>query len=124
MRAMKFAALLALVVLSISLVAFAGSKKYGDADTRKISFREPIKVGDVVLPKGDYKVQHTMAGENHIMVFTHLNASEPAVAHVKCQLVPLDKKAEHTQVIYGHNQADTHVLQEMLFAGDTAKHVF
>jgi hypothetical protein len=124
MRATKLAAILALIVLSTSLVAVAAPNKYGVADTRKISFSEPIKVGDVVLPKGEYKVQHTMEGENHIMVFTQLKASEPAVAHVKCQLVPLAKKAERTEVMYGHNQTDTHVLQEMVFAGDTAKHVF
>src|SRR5437016_11640286 len=123
MRLLKFTSLLAIFLLTVGL-SMARQNQFGVADTQKISFGEPVKVGEVVLPKGDYKVQHTMEGENHIMVFTQLNASEPAVAHVKCQLVPLDKKAEHTQVIYGHNQADTHVLQEMLFAGDTAKHVF
>jgi len=27
-------------------------------------------------------------------------------------------------VLYGHDQKDVHVLQELIFRGDTAKHVF
>jgi hypothetical protein len=124
MRATKLAAILALIVLSTSLVAVAAPNKYGVADTRKISFSEPIKVGDVVLPKGEYKVQHTMEGENHIMVFTPVAGREVATARVKCQLVPLQEKAPQSLVLYGHDQKDVHVLQELIFRGDTAKHVF
>lgn len=124
MRAIKLTAVLTLLVFSVSLLAVAAKNKYGVDDTRKITFSEPIKVGDVVLPKGEYKVQHTMEGENHIMVFTQLKADHPATSRVKCQLVSLEKKAGHTQVMYGHGQGETHFLQELTFAGDTAKHVF
>lgn len=124
MRIMKIAAVCTLLVMSVSLLAVAGQNKYGVADTRKVSFTEPIKVGDTLLPAGEYKVQHTMEGENHIMVFTQLKADHPATSRVKCQLVPLEKKAGHTQVMYGHGQGETHFLQELTFAGDTAKHVF
>jgi hypothetical protein len=65
-----------------------------------------------------------MEGSEHVMVFKQIHTSHPATARVKCQLVPLDKKAPLTQVLYTHDTAQTHVLQEMEFAGDTAKHVF
>ena len=60
MRAIKTAAVIAMFVLSISLLAAAERNKFGVSDTQKVTFNEPIRVGDVVLPKGEYKVQHTM----------------------------------------------------------------
>ena len=124
MRAIKTAAVIAMFVLSISLLAAAERNKFGVSDTQKVTFNEPIRVGDVVLPKGEYKVQHTMEGENHIMVFTPVACREVATARVKCQLVPLQEKAPQSLVLYGHDQKDVHVLQELIFRGDTAKHVF
>jgi hypothetical protein len=124
MRAIKTAAVIAMFVLSISLLAAAERNKFGVSDTQKVTFSEPIRVGDVVLPKGEYKVQHTMEGENHIMVFTPVAGREVVTARVKCQLVPLQEKAPQSLVLYGHDQKDMHILQELIFRGDTAKHVF
>jgi hypothetical protein len=123
MRLIKLTSLLAILLLMVGL-SVARQNKYGVADTQKISFGEPVKVGEVVLPKGEYKVEHTMEGENHIMVFSQLHTSNPATARVKCQLVPLQVKAPATQLLYGHTAANLNVLQELVFAGDTAKHVF
>jgi hypothetical protein len=43
---------------------------------------------------------------------------------VKCQLVQLGNKADQTRTVYAMNGANERVLQELVFAGDTAKHVF
>jgi hypothetical protein len=123
MRLLKFASLLAVFLLTV-VSSMARQNRYGVADTQKISFAEPLKVGDVVLPRGEYKVQHIMEGETHVMVFSQLHAGHPAIARVKCQLVPLKGKAPGTQLLYNHDEANAHVLQELIFAGDTAKHVF
>ncbi len=122
MRSVKFIALLMLV--SIASLAVAALNQYGVADVQKVTFNDPIKVGDVVLPKGEYKVQHTMEGENHIMVFTQQKVLSPAESRVKCQLVKLNTKAERTQLIYSQNADNVRILQEITFRGDTAKHVF
>jgi hypothetical protein len=124
MRATKVAAVLAVLVLTMSVLATAGRNKFGVSDTQKVTFNDPIRVGDVVLPKGEYKVQHVMEGENHIMLFTQMTNGTAATARVKCQLVPLQAKAAQTMVLYGHDQTDVHVLQELVFHGDSAKHVF
>jgi hypothetical protein len=124
MRVMKVVAVLAMMVLSMSLLATAGRNKFGVSDVQKVTFNEAIKVGDVLLPKGEYKVLHTMEGENHIMVFTQVTTGEAATARVKCQLVPLPEKAPQNLVLYGHNDQNVHVLQELIFRGDMAKHVF
>jgi hypothetical protein len=124
MRSMKVAAILAVIMLGMSMLSMAERNKFGVSDTQKVTFNEPIKVGDVLLPKGEYNVQHTMEGENHVMVFTQITRGTAASTRVKCQLVPLPEKAQQTQVLYGHDQKDGHVLQELIFRGDTAKHVF
>lgn len=124
MRLMKVVAVLAVIVIGLATFATAERNKFGVSDTQKVTFNEPIKIGDVVLPKGEYKIQHTMEGENHIMVFKQITNGTAATTRVKCQLVPLPEKAERTQVLYGHDQKEGHVLQELVFRGDTAKHVF
>jgi hypothetical protein len=122
MRLSKLIAILMLV--SIAGVAMAALNQFGVADIQKVIFNDPMKIGDVVLPKGEYKVVHAMEGENHIMLFTQQRVSSPAQARVKCQLVKLASKAERTQLLYTMDAGNTRILQEITFRGDTAKHVF
>ena len=59
------------------------------------------------------------------MVFKQLNAKQtPVEVRVKCSLVPLAAKADQTQQIFALNAANERVLHELVFRGDTAKHVF
>ncbi len=125
MRSIRAMAVLAIMVLGFSALCLAGSlNQYGVADVQKVTFSDAIKVGDVLLPKGEYRVEHTMQGEDHIMVFTQLGAKNPASAKAKCQLMKLEAKADRTQVLYNHTDPNTHILQELVFRGETAKHVF
>lgn len=123
MRAMKFIAVLSVLVFSFSVLCLAGINKFGVADVQQVTLSEPTSIAGVVLPKGDYKVEHTMQGEDHIMVFTQLHASTPAGVKAKCQLVKLASKADRTQLLY-ERKGETRILQEMVFRGETAKHVF
>jgi hypothetical protein len=125
MRIFKLIALVALCVLGASLLLRAGQNKMGVADTRQLKFENPMRIGNTLLPAGEYKVLHTMEGDNHIMVFKQLNAKKtPVEARVKCSLVPLTAKADQTQQIFVINAAKERVLHELIFRGDTAKHVF
>ena len=92
MRFLKIITVLAVCVLGTSLLLSAGPNKFGVMDSRQITFDNPMRVGDVVLPSGEYQVLHTMDGDNHIMVFKQLRTSKPAEAKVKCTLVPLPRK--------------------------------
>ena len=124
MRTIKIVALIALCLLSASLL-LAKQNQFGVADTRNITFQAPMRIGDALLPVGEYQVLHTMEGDNHVMVFKQVNAkATPAEAHVKCTLVKLAAKADQTQQIYVVNTANERVLHELVFRGDTAKHVF
>jgi hypothetical protein len=102
----------------------AGTNKYGVADVRKVALTAATRVGDVVLPQGDYEVRHVMEAESHIMVFKQLGTSKPTEARVKCNLVPLKEKVDSTQVIYQSSGANERVLRTLRFKGDLAEHVF
>jgi hypothetical protein len=124
MRFLKVVAVVAMCVLGLSLLASAAENKFGVADSSKITFYDPIRVGDTLLPSGNYQVLHTMDGDRHIMVFTQLNTKRPAEARVECQLVPLQKKAVRTETSYVLNAANERVLHKLIFKGDSAQHVF
>jgi hypothetical protein len=124
MRHLRIATVLSLGILCLSLLAAAKQNQFGVADSRNVNLTAPTLVGDVLLPPGDYKVIHTMQGENHIMVFTQVKTKKPAEARVKCHLVPLAQKATRDEKVLVLNQAKQQVLQSLVFKGDSAQHVF
>ena len=124
MRNLKNTALSFAVILCLTSMLQAGTNKYGVADVRKVTLTAATRVGDVVLPQGDYEVRHVMEAENHIMVFKQLGTSKPAEARVKCNLVPLKDKVDATQLIYQSNGPNERVLRTLRFKGDLAEHVF
>jgi hypothetical protein len=123
MLSSKWTAVTVVCVVVLAGIALAGTMP-GVADVQKISFADPIRVGATLLPKGDYEVRHVMEGQDHIMVFQVLNQKDVPEVRIKCTLVPLTQKATQTQKIYTVNAAKEEVLQELVFRGDTAKHVF
>jgi hypothetical protein len=124
MRSLRLVVVLGMCVLGLSLFAIAKQNEFGVADTYKIAFSAPTRIGGVLLPPGTYKVLHTMEGQDHIMVFKQLDAKKAAQARVKCQLVPLPKKAERDEQAFVINAANERVLHTIVFKGDSAQHVF
>lgn len=124
MRVLKVVAVVAVCLIAAGVLLAANQNKFGVADTRIVTFDQPMLVGNVLLPQGDYQVKHTMDGDNHVMVFTQLHTKKAAEARVKCTLVPLPQKAAQSATLYTRDASDRHVLQELVFKGDQAKHVF
>lgn len=122
MRVLKILGIL-LCVLALVALATAGGNNLGIRDSYRVTFVAPIHIGNAVLPAGDYKIRHTMQGEEHIMVFQLANG-KGAEVKAKCSLVPLAQKATRDSTVYQLNAANERVLQELVFRGDTAKHVF
>jgi hypothetical protein len=58
------------------------------------------------------------------MVFRQMGTKKPVEVRAKCTLIPLGAKADQDQRIYVLNAANERVLQELVFKGDHAKHVF
>lgn len=106
----------------LAAMAIAATNSMGIHDISRVTFVAPMHVGAVVLPAGDYVVRHTMQGPEHIMVFERARSKDQF--KVKCTLIPLSQKAERDQTIYVLNAQDERELQELVFKGDSAKHVF
>ena len=121
--------LLPFILLTLTFVILTGTvlaeeNKYGIADKRQINFSDPVRVGDVLLPPGDYEVRHTMEGDTHVMVFKQLVSKHPAGTSVKCHLVPVDSPVIRTAAGFAVNAAGEYVLHRLAFKGDRAEHLF
>ena len=111
-------------LLAVTAFANATQNNFGVADSHNLQLTAPTWVGGVLLPQGNYTVQHTMDGQNHIMVFKQLKNKKPAEARANCQLVPLTKKAAQDELQFSENASKERVLHTVIFRGDSAQHVF
>lgn len=119
---MNFLKVAGLVLLLLSLPAMASVNAMGIHDVSHVWFDQPTRIGSVVLPAGDYTIRHSMEGQDHVMAFQ--NATSKTVFKVKCTLVPLEHKASQDQSIFQLKAGSERILQELVFRGDSAKHVF
>lgn len=122
MRSLKVLAVF-LCVIAMGCLAVAADQNLGIRDVARVTFVAPIRVGTVLLPAGDYLVRHTMESQDHVMLFESVKTKE-VMARAKCTLVALSGKASQSHTAYQMNAANERVLQELVFRGDTAKHVF
>ena len=119
-----FAGILILMCVFILGAMSAAENQLGIRDDYQVNFSEKVRVADTLLPQGKYEIRHIMEGSDHIMVFRQLGTKKPVEVRAKCTLVPLSAKADKNQTIYVLNAANERVLQELVFKGDRAKHVF
>ncbi|MGB7555419.1 MAG: hypothetical protein WBM04_13685 [Candidatus Korobacteraceae bacterium] len=120
-RITVFLLALFVVLLCHAVLLPARDNPMGIKDKQDITLSAPTLVGGTVLPAGDYKVTHEMQGQTHIMIFKQSHGT--AEVKTKCTLVPLNEKAQDTRQLYETNAKNEKVLMEMIFRGDTAKHV-
>ena len=118
---MRFLKVLSTVLLALCAMAIASEKNLGIHNVASVSFDSAVRVGTTVIPAGDYTVRHTMDGQDHVMTFTRNGKKD--VYKVKCTLVALEKKAPQDQQII-EISGNEKVLRELIFRGDTSKHVF
>jgi len=123
MRLLRVVGVLAISLFALSLVATAGQNNLGVSDIVHVTFATPVRVGTSLLPAGNYTVRHTMEGQEHVMVFK-LVGNKTSEVKAKCTLIQLGKKSDQTRAIYQVNASNERVLRELVFRGDTAKHVF
>ncbi|SRR5689334_21098078 len=119
-KGMKVLGLIFILLVAVSALAADTAKMPGVGKKYDVTFYSPVKVANILLPAGDYVVEHVMEGENHIMVFKTMNKKE-AKARVNCKMVDLAKKAEQTFQEYTTVNGDR-VLTSMTFRGDKFKH--
>ncbi len=115
---MRKTALLVLTLLGLGTMIWA-QQAAGFKGTRTVTLSEQARVGTELLPAGEYKLTHTMEGAEHIMVFKKGKQEY----RVKCNMEPLQAKANNTQFFYNNDASGQRVLQAMIFQGDTVRHV-
>lgn len=115
---MRKTALLLLTLLGMGAMLWAQGAA-GFKGTRTVVLSEQAKVGTQVLTAGEYKVTHVMEGAEHIMVFKQGKQEY----RVKCNMEPLQAKANNTQFFYRDDASGQRVLEAMVFQGDTVRHV-
>jgi hypothetical protein len=103
---------ISLSALALASLATAGTKPHGISEmVSKVTFVAPTRLGAALFPAGGYVVRHTMEGQQHIMVFQPLQGRTPEVK-VKCTLVLVAQKTEHSHTIYTQNAGNKRALQE------------
>jgi len=112
---------LLLLVLGLSVTLVAKDNPMGVAPKQTLTLYSPAIVGGTLLPAGNYTVTHEMQGQTHIMIFKQVDGK--VEVKTTCTLVPLTEKATRTEQRYAENANNQKVLVEMVFKGDTAKHV-
>ena len=116
---MRKTALLVVTTLALGITVWA-QQAGGFKGTRTVDLTEKAKVGAEVLAAGQYRVTHEMEGSEHIMIFKRGKEEY----RIKCNLEPLQAKANTTQFWYATDASGERVLQAMVFRGDTVRHVF
>ncbi|MFY9903963.1 MAG: hypothetical protein WBX02_07340 [Terriglobales bacterium] len=119
-----FAGILILMCICTLGSVLLAENQMGIADRYQVNFSQNVRVADTLLPKGEYEIRHVMQGSDHIMVFRQLGTKKPVELRAKCTLVPLSAKATSSEKVFILNAANEQVLQELVFKGDRAKHVF
>jgi len=118
---MHFLRAVGVVVLVLCAMAVATEKNLGIHNVEKVDFNTAVRVGATVIPAGAYTVRHTMEGQDHVMTFTRSGKHDEY--KVKCTLVALGHKAPRDQQLV-EVSGNERLLRELVFRGDTAKHVF
>ena len=116
---MRKTALLVLTTLALGITLWA-QQPAGFKGTRTVDLTDKAKVGTQVLAAGQYRVTHEMEGSEHIMIFKKGKEQ----FRIKCNLEPLQAKANATQFWYATDAGGEKVLEALVFRGDTVRHVF
>ena len=109
------------LLVTIAAGAFAAdTSSPRTGKTWSITFFGSTKVGTTMLPAGDYKAQHLVDGDNHVLVFKDTDNKERA--RVNCTIEQLGSKADKTAYETDKNDAGEKVFQSVVFGGDRYKH--
>ncbi len=113
-------ALIAFILVVITSMLYAGVDRPVPHKEKTVTLYSDVKVGDKVLPKGEYDVKHVSEGADNVLVFT----SGRKEYRFKCQLKPITDKVEGVALQFRTNTDGTKSLVSVTFPGDASAHVF
>jgi hypothetical protein len=115
----KSAIFVILTFIAAAALSFAEQGSFGVNRTRPITFREQVRIASQVLPAGEYRVQHVMQGENHVLLFKRAGNE----FRVNCTMTTLPQKSRDTRLVF-NDGPDGRVLIGLVFKGDDFQHDF
>lgn len=110
------------LVFSVVILALTTAMAAQTFGARQVKFDNPVRVQGQLLPAGEYKIEHVMEGQKHIMVFKQVSGDKQEF-RLNCNIVQLPSKAKQSTSVYD-TSSGTRVLKAMTFAGDNYEHVF
>lgn len=122
-----------LLLLGFTLTAVASDNIIKAGKKGDIELSQDTKIGDVTLKPGHYQIQHRVSGSDHFVHFTaykgHRSISSwgPATVvdagEIKCQVEPLAKKADVTEV-HTVEEAGVRRITKVVIRGENVAHIF
>lgn len=127
-------AVLALVTNGASAAAAGDEQEVKVGKTGEVMFTTEIRIGDVTLVPGHYRLEHHTEGSDHFVQFTLMkgihNPNEPGrptgfaeAGKIKCRLEPLNQKVRQTTV-YSREEDGRRRVARILVAGENVAHLF
>jgi len=93
--------------------------KVGKSDD--LEFAKEVRVGEVTLKPGQYRIRHRVEGADHFVRFEHLVITTPSAQKLGTE--PLDAKAQMT-TLYLLNEAGGQRLLKVRIRGENVAHAF
>jgi hypothetical protein len=87
-----------------------------------VSFPFAVRVGDLTVPAGVYRVRHVASVNLHVMVFSL--TSDAATYRVRCRPEMLPDRAKSTQQQYELDSSGQKRLAALTFEGEWVRHIF
>ncbi len=113
-------AFITLILVVASGMLYAGVDRPVPHKEKTVVIYSDTKVGDTVLPKGEYDVKHVLEGTENVLVFT----SARKEYRFKCQLRPTADKVDAVALQFHTNADGSRSLVSVTFPGDASAHVF
>lgn len=99
----------------------------------EVHFYIQVKAGNAVLKPGMYQVQHTVEGNDHVLIFKEMSmqagykmGNTPVgkeVARIKCKIEPVTTKVNNTKITLRTNASGEKEIAEVQVAGEAFKHL-
>ncbi len=90
--------------------------------TGVMTFSEPHKVGDLLLPPGSYRLVHRTSGENHFLRFNQTDGRFVS-GETECRIEPLAEKISNTAVSVRDDEGTLRIFR-IEIAGENVAHLF
>ena len=113
-------AFITLILVVASSMLYAGVDRPVPHKEKTVIIYSDTKIGDTVLPKGEYEVKHVLEGTDNVLVFT----SGRKDYRFKCQLKPTTDKVDAVALQFHNNPDGSRSLVSVTFPGDASAHVF